>query len=82
MTATTFDTLEFVKTLEAKGFKKDQAEGLSDAMKQAFNSSDIATRNDIKVMIQDAELRIIRWNIGTVFAAAGLAAAIVKMISP
>ncbi|MDR1849745.1 MAG: CCDC90 family protein [Zoogloeaceae bacterium] len=78
MTATTFDTLEFVKTLEAKGFKKDQAEGLSAAMKQTFNSSDIATKNDIEKL----ELRIradiapLKWMTGVTVA--GVISLIIK----
>jgi hypothetical protein len=38
MTTITFDTLQFVKDLQAKGFKPEQAEGISDALKKSAYS--------------------------------------------
>ncbi|MDR1848940.1 MAG: CCDC90 family protein [Zoogloeaceae bacterium] len=92
-TAVTFDTLAFVKKLEEKGFSDKQAEGITEALKDA----DIATRAEIKAEIKaaetstkvemknlatkddirEAELRIIRW---VVALALGQAALIVGLM--
>ncbi|QDX82468.1 hypothetical protein B9N43_15225 [Denitratisoma sp. DHT3] len=50
MTALTFDTHEFVKTLERKGFTSDQAEGINDALKNALTVAEVATKTDLREM--------------------------------
>ncbi|MDR1849573.1 MAG: CCDC90 family protein [Zoogloeaceae bacterium] len=44
----TFDTLEFAKTLEAEGFQPKQAEGLSKALKQAFQDNGTKLQEELK----------------------------------
>jgi hypothetical protein len=48
MSAAIFDTLALVKTLQTKGFQAEQAEGISDALKDALAVAEIATKHDIE----------------------------------
>ena len=48
MTALTFDTLAFVKKLEARGFQTEQAEGVTDALKDVLAMAEVATTRDLK----------------------------------
>jgi DNA-binding transcriptional MerR regulator len=48
MTTVTFDTHEFIKRLEAKGFQTEQAEGVTEALKEALTVAEIATKRDLK----------------------------------
>jgi len=51
MSILTFDTLKFVKTLEAAGVPELQAEAFSTAVRESHEAADVATKGDI------AELR-------------------------
>ncbi len=51
MALAAFDTLEFVDTLEKAGIPELQARAMSVAVRKAYESSDVATKQDI------AELR-------------------------
>lgn len=77
MTTVTFDTLQFVKNLQAKGFRPEQAEGISDALKDVMTVAEIATKHDLKELETkldikmteiNAELRIIKWMTGATMA--------------
>ena len=46
----TFDTLEFAKTLQAEGFQTKQAEGLSKALRQAFQSAENGRQEELKAV--------------------------------
>jgi hypothetical protein len=48
MSVALFDTLALVKTLQTKGFQAEQAEGISDALKEALAVAEIATKHDIE----------------------------------
>jgi hypothetical protein len=48
MSAVPFDTHAIVKTLQTKGFPVEQAEGITDALKDALTVAEIATKHDIK----------------------------------
>jgi len=54
MSAVTFDTHEFVKSLEAAGMPVAQAEAVSAGVRKAQDSADIATRGDVR----ELELRL------------------------
>lgn len=76
MSALTFDTHQFVKTLEQRGFTQDQAEGINDALKNALTVAEVATKNDL----QEMEYRL-TIKLGTLIAAAiGIVAALVKLL--
>lgn len=77
MSAVTFDTLKFVKTLEQAGFNAVQAEALATAQQIAIAESAelvLATKDDANlirsdVMKIDAEIRLLKWMTGATFAA-------------
>ncbi|MCW5260894.1 hypothetical protein D5045_12020 [Verminephrobacter eiseniae] len=50
MGAVAFDTLKFVKTLEAADVSVPQAEAISFAVREAHESVDVATKRDLKEM--------------------------------
>jgi hypothetical protein len=80
MAAVTFDTLQFVKDLQAKGFNSEQAEGISDGLKNALAVAEVCTKQDLKTELAEAKMEIIKWNVGTIMAAVGLTIAIVKLL--
>jgi len=77
MSAVTFDTLKFVKTLQHAGFNPQQAEALAQAQQTAISESAeliLATKDDTNliradVMKVDAEIRLLKWMTGATFAA-------------
>jgi len=74
MATVTFDTLEFVKTLESAGMPTRQAEAISVAVRKAHESADVATRGDMRVL--EAKLDLIKWMLG--FLLAGMISLLVK----
>jgi hypothetical protein len=77
MTTVTFDTHEFIKRLEAKGFQTEQAEGVTEALKDALTVSEIATKADINELRLEfkaeiasvrAEVAPIKWMAGATIA--------------
>ena len=50
----TFDTLEMVRRLEAKGFKREQAEEIISVVKDV--QQELATKSDIEVLRKDIEV--------------------------
>ncbi|MBF0134965.1 MAG: CCDC90 family protein [Magnetococcus sp. DMHC-1] len=95
MTAITFDTLKYVKTLKAAGFDEKQAEGLAEAQAEVFdkNLEDLATRRDLrdlgvrmdtKLEKELAPIRtdvaVIKWMFGIMMA--GVLALILKAFFP
>jgi len=67
MSIVTFDTLEFVRTLEAAGMPVEQAEAISVAVRRAQDSADVATKGDIRELA--AKIDLLKWMLGFVFAA-------------
>ncbi len=47
-----FDTLEYANKLKVSGVSEEQAEGMTEAMRQVLESKELATKQDIK----DSEL--------------------------
>jgi hypothetical protein len=78
MTAVTFDTHEFIKDLQAKGFQPDQAEGISDALKKALTVAEVATKRDIETLKLEikAEIAPLKWMTGV--TAAGIISLVIK----
>jgi len=54
MTTVTFDTLKFVKTLQAAGVSVTQAEAFASAVRDSTESADVATKADLR----ELELRM------------------------
>jgi hypothetical protein len=87
MTAITFDTLKFVRTLKAAGVPEIQAEAFSEAFKDAQSDAEIATKHDLKELelrleakINEVKFDMVKWIAGMLIAQAGLVAALVKML--
>ncbi|GHT92123.1 hypothetical protein AGMMS49545_09180 [Betaproteobacteria bacterium] len=90
MTAITFDTLQVSRKLQARGFKIEQAEGISETLQEIINVAEVATTRDIKeleltikakieVKLAETKAEIIKWNIGAVIGSVGLAVTLIKM---
>ncbi|MBF0135442.1 MAG: CCDC90 family protein [Magnetococcus sp. DMHC-1] len=74
MAITSFDTLEFVETLEASGFTKEQSKGMVGAFKKAQDDQlkELATKGDTAII--KSELILIKWMLAMVIAATVLPA--------
>jgi hypothetical protein len=77
MTSVTFDTLQFSKKLQAKGFKPEQAEGISEALQEVINVAEVAAKHDLKELDNkldirmaelNAEMKMIKWMSGATMA--------------
>ena len=84
MSAVTFDTLKYVETLKIAGVPESQAKAQSEALKEVLNT-EVATKHDLTEMelrveakLESMKYEIIKWNTGTLLAASGIFAAIVK----
>jgi hypothetical protein len=94
MTTITFDTHQFIRTLQDAGFEQPQAEAVASAFKAASSQAEIATQQDIEVLrrdIRESELRLdarisdikydlIKWIAGMLLAQVGIVAALVKLL--
>jgi hypothetical protein len=56
MTAITFDTHKFVRTLKDAGVPESQAEAFSEAFKEAQGEADLATKRDIDDLRRDIDV--------------------------
>lgn len=67
MSTVTFDTLKFVKTLEASGFNNAQAEAIAAAYRDATNDQQLVTKTDLELTLQKelapikAEMLVMKW---------------------
>ena len=75
MSAVTFDTLEFVKTLQASGVPAPQAEAIAAAVRDSTDSADLSTKADLR----ELELRMTIKLGAMLVVAIGLVAAIIKL---
>jgi hypothetical protein len=63
----TFDTLKFVKTLEAGGMNASQAEAIAAACRDASNDQELVTKERLKLELQTelapikTELQFMKW---------------------
>lgn len=71
MSTVTFDTLKFVKTLEASGIDAKQAEAIAAAYRDASNDQELVTKKDLQV-----ELAPIKVMLGVVMG--GIIALVMK----
>jgi hypothetical protein len=86
----TFDTLAFVKTLEAYDIKPKQAEGITAAVAKVFEenlSISIFTKEDGKLLkselksdIFKLKSEVIMWVVGLLFAQTAIIVSIIKFI--
>ncbi|GHU31200.1 hypothetical protein AGMMS50256_19320 [Betaproteobacteria bacterium] len=92
MVAITFDTHQFVKDLQAKGFNPEQAEGISNALKNIMTVAEVATTRDLKeleitlkadfeIKLAETKADIIKWNVGSVLGSVALAVTLIKLLA-
>ena len=86
MSAITFDTLKFARTLKDAGIPDDQAEAFANAFRDA-TSEELVTRDYLNSRIADVEIRveaakadIIKWMAGLLIAQAAVVATLVKLL--
>lgn len=79
MSAVTFDTLKFAKTLERGGVPQEQAEAMAEAFRDA-TSEELVTKDFLRATIHEAKNDVIKWTAGLMIAQAGLIAALVKLL--
>jgi hypothetical protein len=80
MTTATFDTHKLVIKLRNAGVEENQAEAITDAIKEAQQGAQLATKADVETAIAKAQTEIIKWTVGAVFIAVGLFATLSKVI--
>ena len=85
----TFDTHKFIKQIQSTGLKENQAEAIVDILKESrsFDLDRLATKDQLQNVEERLTARIhmmegslIRWNIGTIIAIAGIIVAIFKFL--
>ena len=88
MASITFDTLKFVKTLEASGISQAQAEAIADAQREAFSElteiSNLATKSDINSLrkeIAEMKFDLLKWILGLSLGQIALVIGILVKIS-
>jgi len=86
MSAITFDTLKFARTLKDAGVPGEQAEAFANAFRDA-TSDELVTRDYLNARIADVETRveaakadIIKWMAGLLIAQAAVVAMLVKLL--
>lgn len=67
MSAITFDTLKFSKTLEKAGLPPEQAEAIAEAFKDASGEAEVATKRDVEHLegkIAEMKFDLLKWIVG------------------
>jgi len=80
MTTITFDTHKFVRDLQAAGIGEKESEAITNAIKEANASADLATKHDVQLIVTEAKADIIKWVTGMLIAQAAIIAALVKLL--
>jgi len=90
MNAITFDTLKYANRLKKAGFTPEQAEEQAGALSEVLevNLKELATKGDlamlearIEAQLEKNKTETIKWNVGAILAAAGLAIALARLFS-
>ncbi len=81
MTAITFDTLAYSKTLQDAGMPREQADALANAQKKAIDemvtAKELATRadiQDVRLEIEKVRSELLKWQLGIGLALAAIMA--------
>ncbi len=74
-----FDTAATVRELEAAGLKREQAEAIAAACHKAADAAEPVTRPELDAALAKLETRLTMRIIGTVFSAAALLFAALKL---
>ena len=82
MASATFDTLHAAKALTAAGFETQQAEAITDTIREAFTES-VATKADIaevKANLAEVKSDLMKWMVGALIAQGGVIVALLKLL--
>nr|VFK39754.1 MAG: hypothetical protein BECKTC1821E_GA0114239_100538 [Candidatus Kentron sp. TC] len=80
MATITFDTQQFIKTLQKGDFSEVQAKALSTAIKDVQRESELATKSDLGEMEQRIEVELIEWMAGLLIAQTALLVALFNLV--
>lgn len=83
MSAITFDTLAYVKTLREAGVEEKQAEAQATALAAVLKSGsgELATKQDLAAALAELKADLLKWIIGLFIAQVGLFAALAKLLN-
>jgi hypothetical protein len=73
------DTNGIVKKLEAKGFSRTQAEGITDALKE-LDTSKLVTKADLEVALAKQTVSIVTWMTAALLAQGALVVALIQYL--
>ena len=79
MNSLIIDTQRVVTQLEAKGFTRAQADGITAALKE-LDASALATKNDLELALAKQTTTIIKWVSGILVAHAAFVVALVQFL--
>ena len=79
MASVAFDTLKFVKRLEAAGIEHAQAEAIAEACRDAAGE-DLVTRDQLDARLAEQTVDLINWFGGMLVVQAAVIAALVKLL--
>ena len=82
MATVTFDTHKFIRRLRDSGMPDEQAEALTDALRDVQSEAELATKRDIQdleMRIREVELRLTIKIGGMLVIAVGVLAALLKL---
>ncbi|MXW65209.1 MAG: hypothetical protein F4Y00_06245 [Bacteroidetes bacterium SB0662_bin_6] len=72
------NTLSIARDLSEAGIERSHAEAIAHAM--GTRQGDVATKDFVHAEISTLEARLVRWIVGTVFAASGMLFAALRFI--
>nr|VFK65234.1 MAG: Protein of unknown function (DUF1640) [Candidatus Kentron sp. UNK]VFK71430.1 MAG: Protein of unknown function (DUF1640) [Candidatus Kentron sp. UNK] len=81
MTAVTFDTLKFVHRLKDSGIPNQQAEAISEALKEAHENTELVTKEFLELRLAELKNELLKWLIGLTSAQIVLLLGILVKIS-
>ena len=78
MSTVTFDTLKFVKTLEASGIDEKQAEAITVAYRDASSDQQVVSQKDLQLELAPikADIQVLKWMNGLMLG--GIIALVLK----
>ena len=84
MTAITFDTLLYSKTLQGAGMPQEQADALAKAQKVAIEemveAKELASKHDLYMALSEQKHELLKWIMGLLMAQSALLIAVISFI--
>jgi hypothetical protein len=71
------DTNGIIKKLEARGFSRAQAEGITEALKE-LDTATLVTKSDLELALAHQTVTIIKWVTGILLAQGALIVALIQ----